>query len=209
MSTREDPTPFKWIGGDLSLDFNNTVDWSGYEPQAGEKLTAYDRLVSWARECGVVNETAARSLLAVRDQRPDAAEAALERAIRTRGLIHRIFFAVLKDPEGVPQDLEQLNELLANCPAQLEYDKNQNRFGWTWETNDRLADFLQPVVWSASRLLTSPDIDRVKTCTNEDCGWLFLDTSRKHNRKWCEMAVCGNRAKARRFYRRSKRRTPS
>jgi len=209
MSTREDPAPFKWIGGDLSLDFNNTVDWSGYEPQAGEKLTDYGRLVAWAREGGVVNETEARSLLAVRDERPDAAEAALERSIRTRGLIHRIFFAVLKDSEAVREDLKQLNKLLTDSPAQVEYDENQNRFGWTWQTNDRLADFLQPVVWSASHLLTSPDIAWVKTCTNEDCGWLFLDTSRKHNRKWCEMAVCGNRAKARRFYQRSKRRTPS
>jgi predicted RNA-binding Zn ribbon-like protein len=209
MTTSEDPAPFKWVGGDLSLDFNNTVDWIGLEPQAGEKLTDYGRLVAWAQEGGVVNENASRSLLAARDRRPEAAHAALESALRTRGLIHRIFFRVLKDPGAVREDLERVNELLAKLPAQLEYDEDQNTFSWAWETHDPMTGFLQPVVWSASRLLTSPDIARVKTCTNEDCGWLFLDTSRKHNRKWCEMAVCGNRAKARRFYQRSKRRTTS
>ena len=59
---------------------------------------------------------------------------------------------------------------------------------------------------SRDALLTSPELDLVRSCANDACGWLFIDTSRKHNRKWCEMGVCGNRAKARRFYERKKER---
>lgn len=207
MTASEDPTPFKWIGGDLSLDFNNTVDWAGLEPQAGEKLTDYGRLLDWAREGGVVNETSARSLSAASREHPNAAEEALENALQARSLIHRMFFAVLKDPEAVSMELDEWNHLLAESPAQVEYDNNQGRFTWTWQQQDQFTRLLHPIVWSASQLLTSPDAARVKTCANGDCGWLFLDTSRKRNRKWCEMAVCGNRAKARRFYHRSKGRT--
>ncbi len=80
-------------------------------------------------------------------------------------------------------------------------------FEWAWPTAaGDLTSMLWPVAWSASQLLTSPELARVKTCANERCGWLFIDSSRKHNRKWCQMGVCGNRAKARRFYERQKRR---
>jgi len=62
---------------------------------------------------------------------------------------------------------------------------------------------LERVLWSvtltAADLLTSGDLSQVRLCDGEDCGWLFLDTSRNHSRHWCDMKDCGNRAKVRRF----------
>jgi predicted RNA-binding Zn ribbon-like protein len=55
---------------------------------------------------------------------------------------------------------------------------------------------------SALRLITLPEPDRLKICPN--CGWLFLDRSKNKSRAWCDMAVCGNRAKARLHYQRKK-----
>ncbi|MFB2551150.1 CGNR zinc finger domain-containing protein [Ensifer soli] len=55
---------------------------------------------------------------------------------------------------------------------------------------------------SALRLAALPDPARLKICPH--CEWLFLDRSRNRSRTWCDMAVCGNRTKARRHYRRSK-----
>ena len=52
---------------------------------------------------------------------------------------------------------------------------------------------------SASDLLTSDAVDRVRECDNPECRWLFLDTSKNHTRRWCDMKLCGNRMKARRF----------
>ncbi len=208
MSANEGPAPFKWIGGDLSLDFNNTVDWTGLEPQAGERLTHYGQLVAWALEGGAVDKSIASSLQAAGNKQPDEAETALGDALKTRHLIHRVFFSVIKRPDAVQEDLIQLNELLAEFPPQLEFNEADRRFNWTCPPRrGLLINILHPIVWSASQLLASPDVARVKTCDNDACGWLFLDSSRKHNRKWCEMAVCGNRAKARRFYERSKERT--
>ncbi len=55
---------------------------------------------------------------------------------------------------------------------------------------------------SALSLVANPEPDRLKICPN--CGWLFLDRSRNRSRTWCDMAVCGNRSKAKRHYRRSR-----
>jgi predicted RNA-binding Zn ribbon-like protein len=55
---------------------------------------------------------------------------------------------------------------------------------------------LSEIALDAARLLTSPDRDRVKTCPNPDCGGRFVDRSPAGRRRWCSMAVCGNRAKA-------------
>ena len=59
---------------------------------------------------------------------------------------------------------------------------------------------------SALRLVAMPDPQRMKICGN--CGWLFIDRSKNRSRAWCDMAVCGNRAKANRHYRRKKEETP-
>jgi predicted RNA-binding Zn ribbon-like protein len=63
---------------------------------------------------------------------------------------------------------------------------------------------LWPVVRDAADLLTSKELNRVGRCADERCGWLFVDTSRNRSRRWCSMESCGNRAKARRHYRKSR-----
>ena len=73
------------------------------------------------------------------------------------------------------------------------------RDGWTGA--GLLEAPLWPVVLDAWDVLTSPLIDRVRVCPGEGpCGWLFLDSSRAGNRRWCDMRTCGNRAKARTHY---------
>ena len=52
--------------------------------------------------------------------------------------------------------------------------------------------------------LTSEELDQVRECAGNTCGWLFVDMSRNHSRHWCDMRDCGNRAKVRRYYQRRK-----
>jgi predicted RNA-binding Zn ribbon-like protein len=60
---------------------------------------------------------------------------------------------------------------------------------------------LWPVSWSAAELLTHGPLDRIRECPGQgNCGWLFLDVSKNASRRWCDMRVCGNRAKARRHH---------
>ncbi len=67
------------------------------------------------------------------------------------------------------------------------------------------ADLLAPVLWSAADLLAGAHKTRIRECANAECLWLFLDESKGGTRRWCDMASCGNRAKARRHYLKVKR----
>jgi len=60
------------------------------------------------------------------------------------------------------------------------------------------------VLWSAADLLTHADRRRVRRCANDACLWLFVDESKAETRRWCDMSSCGNRAKSRRHYLKTK-----
>ena len=61
------------------------------------------------------------------------------------------------------------------------------------------------VLWeigrAAGRLVVSPRLARVRACAASDCGWWFVDDTKNRSRRWCDMKLCGNRAKAREYYR--------
>ena len=100
-------------------------------------------------------------------------------------------------------DLAALNAALSKVLANACLVPAEDGFAWAWGGEDAaLRRVLWPIVRSAAELLTSDKLDRVGQCAGDSCGWLFLDTSRNRSRRWCEMEHCGNRAKARRHYRR-------
>ncbi|HEX9068269.1 MAG TPA: CGNR zinc finger domain-containing protein, partial [Ktedonobacterales bacterium] len=72
----------------------------------------------------------------------------------------------------------------------------------TWQHDSPFDHALDPVLDSLVRLLSTTERSHLRMCQADDCGWLFLDTSRTHQRRWCSMRGCGARAKARRHYRR-------
>ena len=73
------------------------------------------------------------------------------------------------------------------------------RLEWVWAAQQDAELPLWTLAMSAGDLMTSEAVDRVRACDNAECRWLFLDTSKNHTRRWCDMKVCGNRMKARRF----------
>jgi predicted RNA-binding Zn ribbon-like protein len=102
-------------------------------------------------------------------------------------------------------DLATFNSALSAALAQSQVIKTAEGFAWDWNAaEDALDRMLWPVMQDAADLLTSSALDRVGQCADDQCGWLFLDTSRNRSRKWCSMKDCGNRAKARRHYQRSR-----
>jgi predicted RNA-binding Zn ribbon-like protein len=90
----------------------------------------------------------------------------------------------------------------------VEVGAGGERWRWRWagdaESEPALDRVLWPVARSAAELLTSDDLAAVRECAAPDCRWLFLDRSRNRSRRWCAMATCGNRSKARRHYRRGR-----
>lgn len=193
------------IGGRLCLDFANTVDWHASD-HPKEWLTSYSDLVAWGRHAGTLTEAQAQDLTRAAEHRSEEAAVILETAITLREATYRIFSAIAARRKVEAADLATLNAALARALTRLQVVPAGKGFAWQWTGEDELDRMLWPVVWSAAELLTSGDLERVRECPGDGCGWLFMDTSRNRTRKWCSMDSCGNRAKARRHYKRAQNR---
>ena len=133
--------------------------------------------------------------------REDEARRVIVRAIAMREAMYRIFSAVTEGVTPRPADLAILNRMLSTAMARSRLVQSGNGFVWGWDRQaDPLDQMLWPIARSAADLLTSGNLSRVRECSNDTCGWLFVDTSKNHSRRWCSMSDCGNRAKARRHY---------
>lgn len=190
------------IGGRLSLEFVNTVDT--HDTCIDEKLTAYADLVWWALHVGMLDEAAAAPLFARAEADPAAAADVFARAIELREAVYRAFVSARSGDVADDADLAVLNRELSRALGWLRVRAGDGEFAWEWEEAAELDRVLWPVVRDAAELLVSGDMRRVGKCCGDDCDWLYLDTSRNRSRRWCDMQSCGNRAKARRHYHKSK-----
>ena len=106
-------------------------------------------------------------------------------------------------------DLEALTVAHREALAHSHVVPTAGGFAWAMDKDNDLEGLLWPVTLSATGLLTSGELERVKECPHEEggCGWLFYDASKNRSRRWCDMAGCGSRVKMRRMYarRRSER----
>ena len=207
---------FKLVGGSPSLDFVNTVGgWGGNPVKRGprdyrdavlsEKLDGYTDLLAWSKRVGLLTDKEARRLLQLAKQRPQAAEAVLKRALKLRAAIYRLFKAVVENWRPDAQDVERLSEELCVDRNHEQLIYAEDKFSWSWGAGDAALDrMLWPLALSAAGLLTSGDLSRIRQCGGDNCGWLFLDTSRNRSRHWCAMNDCGNLAKVRRFRQRQR-----
>ncbi|MGH9431847.1 MAG: CGNR zinc finger domain-containing protein [Terriglobia bacterium] len=192
---------FEFVGGALCLDFANTVDDRLSEERVKDLVPGFPALVCWARQAGVIPVDAGKRLGRRASRRPAEAARELERAHRLREAIFRIFSRHAAGQAPARADLATLNTELSLAFQHLRVERWRQDFGWRWDSSAGEFDpILWPVVRSAAELLTSSHLARVRTCGARDCGWLFLDTSRNHSRRWCKMQSCGNRDKVRRHY---------
>ena len=194
----------KLIGGAVCLDFANTVDWrTGEQPK--DWLHDYAELVAWCRHAEVLEVPQARRLLKRAASDPSGAQTAFAQAIGLREAIYRIFTTHSAGGPLLARDLELLNRVLKDAVTHLRLASTKVGFVWSWyDVEDCLSWPCWLIARSAADLLTSEKQDRVRECAGPGCGWLFLDMSRNRSRRWCDMADCGNRAKARRNYARKR-----
>jgi predicted RNA-binding Zn ribbon-like protein len=193
--------------GSLCLDFSNTAEWHA-SAHPLESLNTFADLVSWSRTRGLLSEEEASALVAEAARQPEDAARILTRAIELRETIYRIFSGIAHDEKPPLADLDGLNAMLSHAMARARViPLNGGMFGWSWSREEPVLDkMLWPIARSAADLLTSDQIERVGQCADDrGCGWLFIDTSRNRSRQWCSMESCGNRAKAKRHYQRTKK----
>jgi predicted RNA-binding Zn ribbon-like protein len=179
------------VSGHPALDFCNTwAGWDGHAP--GEYLADYGHLAVWAGFVGILRPDQVLDVRQRARRNARAAASVLERARAFRANL----YAVLQDPVDAPAWSAVADEVAAAAQT-VHLHRAEQTIRWEIRPEADLSAPLAAAAWSAGELLTSPALHRVRACAGVGCGWLFLDPSGR--RRWCIMAVCGNREKARRF----------
>lgn len=195
-------TSIRLDGGLLCLDFVNSVD-DRTQANLIEFYHTYDELLAWAIHAGAIEPDLAQALGILAEHDPQTAAQVYEASRAIREELHALFVAAERGEEVDSAFFVAFNTALSHALGHAQIVPTGEGYGWHWtQQASHPAGVLWPVLRSAADLLTGPDLYRVKSCPR--CGWLFLDTSKNRSRRWCSMEICGNRAKAERFYHRER-----
>lgn len=203
MPTQGKFIELKILEENTSINFVNTLDWRGRETQE-EYINTYTDLVDWASLTEIINQEESEILKEKAKIDPVKASESLKRAIKLREAAYRTLVQIFFEEKPDTEDMELLNIEMQSMFDYLKLDLYERQL--TLNNDIDLSYILRLVVKDLVELMTSEELKRVKRCQSEECGWLFIDSSKNMSRKWCQMKGCGNRAKARRHYERSKQR---
>ena len=197
----------------LCLELLKTRGWESRD-RDDDVLDSPVRFVAFARKQGLLTSSETRLL---RSAAADSAcfDGLVDRVREMRELLHRMFARVADGQPPDAADLEALEGSLAASAQKLALATDSDRgISWQWDYRGRApltnvtpedlvpaatARIVGAIARSAADLLTCGELERVKVCDAHDCGWFFVDVSRNRSRRWCDMAGCGNRDKARRY----------
>jgi predicted RNA-binding Zn ribbon-like protein len=204
--TIEKRPSFELCGGHPALDFVNSLDKRFLEGGPVELLADYADLLRFAEQTRLLDTRQVRRL--ANSVNPGAAARTLRSARELREALAAAFYGSVDGHPPVAADIRTLERHFhsASGHRELRWEQaveNANGrpgMGWDWgrfETNAELPVWI--LSQTASQLMMSDAMDRIRACGVDTCRWLFLDTSKNHTRRWCNMRVCGNRMKARRF----------
>ena len=194
MSTKVRREVYSQIGGHPAVDLINTVEWRLNTGRFADDLIDYEDLVRWGVQMGLVSAVEASVL---RGAASDAPADAAKEFVRSRSLREALYATLFAagDPGVVAREYA---DTVGSGRLDLVGDR------WEWEVPVDLALPRRRIALEAFDLLTRADLSTLGQCQDADCGWVFLDTSPRHNRRWCVAADCGNRNRAREFYRRAR-----
>ncbi len=164
-----------------------------------ERLVSYDALLDWTREAGVLKVDDTQRLGARARRRRTEGPRVVERARELRELLHETFTSTSAGQAPPASTLERLSTHLSRWYPHGRLVPAGDSLQWVYRGEDDLDRPLWEVARAASRLLTSSRLAKVRACAAADCGWWFLDDTKNASRRWCDMKVCGNRDKVRRF----------
>ena len=187
------------IADDLALNFANTESGRGF-PSHQNHFRGAGNVVEWLRHAKALPVEEADWLRKRVGERADLAADLLAQAVALREAIHDIGAALGRHAKPPEAALASLSALHARCVAKAELAPGALSCRWTWSVRASPVEAaLGPIALAAVRLFTEGDFHRIRECGGHACGWLFYDRSKNNRRRWCEMEVCGNRAKQRRL----------
>lgn len=176
------------LADDLALDFLNTVALVDGAPH--DFLSSEGDVQAWLSRMGAHPSKAVEvpaQLLSVARGLRSAIKALVERRMR-----------------GEHGDPRHLNEFLATAPSfsRLTWVEGKAPELTQVRPEESATQWLAPVALAAAELIAKGDFDLVRKCEHPECSLLFYDRTKSHRRRWCSMALCGNRHKVAEFRKR-------
>jgi predicted RNA-binding Zn ribbon-like protein len=197
------PESIELIGGHPALDLVNTVSWRHDADQWRENLAVPRDLLTWTLRAAVLDEDHLNAMRSAMAEDPKTAEGVLRRVHELREqLYHHLADHI--DHRGREFQIGEGSELhRAFADAVTASSLAGTPMRWTLQPRSPL-DLPRVLTLHALDLLQTMPPDRLRRCADDGCGWLFLDTTRNHSRRWCSSSDCGNRDRARRHYARNR-----
>ena len=189
-----------------TFDFLNTDDTENGFPL--DHLPTLDSALTWFVDRGVIHKEGAdrTRVAAARDDAASTRDLSRIRAVRSA--LREVSLSLAAHRAPSPGALDTINralharQVIELVPGPDGVHVDHRHVGDP--IDDALARLADPLVTE----LTSGHPERIKACASETCDWIFYDSSRTSRRRWCDMATCGNRAKAARHRARERTAAP-
>jgi predicted RNA-binding Zn ribbon-like protein len=190
------PGTLSLVAGKLALDFANTESGRGGIEHHDHLQSAGD-LVAWAAHAKIIGGRDAAQARRMIKEQTKLARHLIACGRFLRETIYHINANIVAGKLPDKKLLHSLTAAHAEMLATATLTPHENHYEWAWHPKAELtAAILGPITLSALELLLDADLSRIKQCHGNHCGWLFYDSTKNKSRQWCDMSVCGNRAKA-------------
>ena len=194
---------FYFIGNNLALDFANTLIVDERD-EPFELLRTFDDLIDWALATNV--KELKDAVVAIRKQSPDQRTDLFDQALHLRAELKKMAKAVSEKEKVPASSIALINKVLSRSSGHFELIATSTGYSTAFRTNDvDGSDLLVAIAESAAKLLSEGDLSLIRKCQRSACVLYFYDNSKRHGRRWCSMAACGNRAKAAAHYERTRK----
>lgn len=198
LSSANGGRAFQLIAGHPALDLINTLDWRFRDREPEELLESYSNLLNFTTQAGLLTPRQARYLL--RNASAGAAARTLAAVRELREAAAAVFYPALDGQSPSAPAIKILEKFFKAARENQKLSWADAQLAWDQPNAAATADLpLWLLAQNTAGLMTSSAMQHVRACGSPDCRWLFLDTSKNHTRRWCDMRLCGNRMKARRF----------
>jgi len=194
LVARTTRAPFTFVGERLWLDFVNTDGGTHSLDTVGD----FDGLVAWLETAIALDMERAQMMRRRAIQQPSGATAALVDARRVRAALRGLAERGSVAPQVRLDSLAEINRVLGRSAGTRRLElRADGTFARSFvPVGDAFAGLMIPIVESAADALILGELPRVRRCADPRCGRVFYDSTKNAARRWCDMATCGNRAKA-------------
>jgi predicted RNA-binding Zn ribbon-like protein len=190
------PVPFKLHAEHPALELVNTLDMR-FSGETIELIPTYRDLLRLCTQLKLLTAQQAGKLVRTVDEK--TAQKVLASTVELREALAVVLYGRIDGSKLPGGQVEILERHFHAAAMHRRLVAGEPHWDWSWSGLERNAEIpLWMLAQRAADLLVSSDAEFIKDCGDPTCRWLFLDTSKNHTRRWCDMKTCGNRMKARR-----------